>query len=211
MGSVTGSTTSAEAQKNQFMKLLLTQLQNQNPLDPQKPEEFASQLAQFSQLEQAVDTNTELESLTKQLATSSMSQLSYLGTKVDFDSKIAPVQNEEVTWTYSTVGATSVNITISDAAGKVVYTGTGETATGTHTLTINELDNVPDGTPLTMSIVAKDTNGALVTPTIYARAKIDAVNSASGTTVLEANGYSIGTDLVKRVSTSSTTSTASAS
>lgn len=211
MGSVTGSTTSAEAQKNQFMKLLLTQLQNQNPLDPQKPEEFASQLAQFSQLEQAVDTNTKLESLAKQLAASSMSQLSYLGTKVDFDSKTAPVQNEEVTWTYSTVGATSVNITIADAAGKVVYTGTGETATGTHTLTINELDNVPDGTPLTMSIIAKDTNGALVTPTIYARAKIDAVNSASGTTVLEANGYNIGTDLVKRVSTSSTTSTASAS
>jgi flagellar basal-body rod modification protein FlgD len=41
-----------------YMKLLVTELQNQNPLDPMDNNEMASQLAQFSQLQQLESMNS---------------------------------------------------------------------------------------------------------------------------------------------------------
>ncbi len=49
------------ASKEDFLKLLVVQLQNQNPLDPMNPEDFAAQLAQFSSLEQLISINTVLK------------------------------------------------------------------------------------------------------------------------------------------------------
>ena len=43
---------SSELGKDEFLKLLVTQLQNQDPLNPQDDTQFISQLAQFSALEQ---------------------------------------------------------------------------------------------------------------------------------------------------------------
>lgn len=43
---------SASSQKIDFMNLLVTQLQNQNPLEPMDNQDMSAQLAQFSQLEQ---------------------------------------------------------------------------------------------------------------------------------------------------------------
>ena len=46
--------------KQEFLTLLIAQLKNQDPLNPSKPEEFASQLAQFSSLEQLIEVNDSL-------------------------------------------------------------------------------------------------------------------------------------------------------
>ena len=46
--------------RNAFLTLLTTQLQNQNPLDPMKNEQFVAQLAQFSQLEGITNMSTSL-------------------------------------------------------------------------------------------------------------------------------------------------------
>src|SRR5512136_759569 len=49
--------------KDDFLKLLVAQIKNQNPLNPADGVEFLSQLAQFSQLEQLINIRTQLESL----------------------------------------------------------------------------------------------------------------------------------------------------
>jgi flagellar basal-body rod modification protein FlgD len=49
--------TSASSIQMDYMKLLITQLQNQNPLEPMDNNEMASQLAQFSQLSQLETMN----------------------------------------------------------------------------------------------------------------------------------------------------------
>jgi len=49
-----------ELDRNAFLQLLTTQLQNQNPLDPMKNEAFVAQLAQFSQLEGITNMSTSL-------------------------------------------------------------------------------------------------------------------------------------------------------
>jgi flagellar basal-body rod modification protein FlgD len=49
--------------KDQFLRLLVTQLQNQDPLSPMDSTNFTSQLAQFSSLEQLTSINEGLETL----------------------------------------------------------------------------------------------------------------------------------------------------
>lgn len=57
MGSVAAIGSASEIQMD-YMKLLVTQLQNQNPLEPLNNNEMAAQLAQFSQLQQLESMNT---------------------------------------------------------------------------------------------------------------------------------------------------------
>jgi flagellar basal-body rod modification protein FlgD len=65
-----------------YMKLLIVQLQNQNPLEPLDNNEMASQLAQFSQLQQLESMNT---SFAKVLATTELTYAnSLLGKEVTF-------------------------------------------------------------------------------------------------------------------------------
>jgi flagellar basal-body rod modification protein FlgD len=58
---------------NTFLKMLTTQLKNQDPLNPMDNSEYAVQLATFSGVEQQVKTNTLLESLGTQLGLSGLS------------------------------------------------------------------------------------------------------------------------------------------
>lgn len=55
--------TSASQQTMNYMTLLITQLQNQNPLEPMDNQQMASQLAQLSQLELTEGMNTNLSNL----------------------------------------------------------------------------------------------------------------------------------------------------
>ncbi len=59
-----GGTAEAELGKDAFMKLLVSQLQNQDPTNPQSNEDFIAQLAQFSSLEQMQNLNDSILSLT---------------------------------------------------------------------------------------------------------------------------------------------------
>jgi flagellar basal-body rod modification protein FlgD len=78
----TSSITSASSISTDYMKLLVTQLQNQNPLDPMDNNQMASQLAQLSQLEQIETLNTKFSDV---VATSQRSYASSLiGKQVSF-------------------------------------------------------------------------------------------------------------------------------
>lgn len=56
--SASSSASSAADSKSEFLKLLVTQLQNQDPLNPTDQKEMLAQLAQFSSLEQMQNLNT---------------------------------------------------------------------------------------------------------------------------------------------------------
>lgn len=48
---------------NQFLSLLTTQLQSQNPLDPTDPNQFTSEMVQYAGLSEQIDTNAKLDTL----------------------------------------------------------------------------------------------------------------------------------------------------
>src|ERR1700761_4909773 len=55
-------------QMNEFLQLLTAQLQNQDPTSPTDPTQFVSQLAQFSTVEQLVQSNTTLNNISQSLS-----------------------------------------------------------------------------------------------------------------------------------------------
>lgn len=61
LSSVTGN--NQFVSQNTFLTLLITQLKNQDPLNPQDSSQFVSQLASFSSLEQMTNMNTEMQSV----------------------------------------------------------------------------------------------------------------------------------------------------
>ncbi len=88
--SATGTSSASQAMKQElglnsddFLKLFVAQLQNQDPLNPMDSSQFVTQLAQMSQVEQAYDTNTNLQSILASLSDNTyMSSVSFIGKTV---------------------------------------------------------------------------------------------------------------------------------
>ncbi|WP_181295166.1 flagellar hook assembly protein FlgD [Pseudomonas sp. Q2-TVG4-2] len=109
--------------KNEFLELLVTQLNNQNPLEPQENGEFIAQLAQFSTVEGVEKLNSSMETMLSGYQSSQALQASSLvGRKVIVPTDKAVVDTSE-TFKASLVLPTSssnVAVNVYDSAGAVV-------------------------------------------------------------------------------------------
>lgn len=84
---ITGTSATASDIQMDYMKLLVTQLQNQNPLEPMNNEDMAAQLAQFSQLQQLESMNTSFGRVLDSVQRSYASSL--IGKEVSFTASLA--------------------------------------------------------------------------------------------------------------------------
>lgn len=83
-----------ELGRDQFLKLLITQLKNQDPLNPMESVEFTSQLAQFSSLEQLFSVSDSLQAIQNTLKLQEGDQMvHYIGKKVVGTGNSLTVQN----------------------------------------------------------------------------------------------------------------------
>ena len=78
-----GRTASSELGKDDFLKLLITQLQNQDPTSPMENTEFIAQMAQFSSLEQMTNMSTSFTQLANMLTSSEATTT--VGKRVEVD------------------------------------------------------------------------------------------------------------------------------
>ena len=164
---VSGAAGLAETFDN-FLQLLTTQLQYQDPLSPVDSNEFTNQLVQFSAVEQAIQTNSKLDKL---IALQSGNQLSeavaYIGKTIKTESSQFWLEDGNATLLYGLGGnAQQTTITIVDESGATVRVLSGETGAGLHEVTWDGTDGsgtaLPDGV-YTVLANAIDAEGDAVT------------------------------------------------
>ncbi|BBP78872.1 MULTISPECIES: flagellar hook assembly protein FlgD [Pseudomonas] len=122
IGGATGGQTLG---KDAFLKLLVTQLKNQNPLDPQDNSAFVAQLAQFSSLEGITTLNTSVNNIAGAFQSSQALQASSLvGRSVIVPTDKAVVDTSKPFTGTVTIPSSVDNLTlkITDSTGKVVRT-----------------------------------------------------------------------------------------
>ncbi|MBJ2182698.1 flagellar hook assembly protein FlgD [Pseudomonas veronii] len=150
MNSTTAESTTSAADdlQDQFLTLLTTELQNQDPTDPMDNSEMVTQLAQISTISSIEDVTSTLEGISSQISASETLQASALvGNGVLIDGNVIQVDSGVATTFGVTLDsdADSVSVTIKDSSGTVVRTlDEGSMSAGTQALSWDGLQD--DGT-----------------------------------------------------------------
>lgn len=190
----------AEKQKVDFLELLLTQLTNQNPLDPMDTDEWTAQLTRYSQLEQQISTNEKLTVTNSLLADSATSSsFAFIGQDVEINTNVSVVQDGEAAWTYEVQGESDeVVLTVTDSQGNIVKTEDGSTLLGVHDYSIDAVElGLDAGTQLTLNVIAKNEDKD-VTTEITSHVTVDGVWSDTQETYLTAGEISFrSSDILK--------------
>lgn len=170
-----------------FLVLLTAQLQNQDPLSPMDSSEFTQQLVQFSQVEQQISTNDNLETLiAQQSAAAAALPLSYLGKAALIASNRATLFEEgSARWSYAFENEpASVTLSVKDSSGRIVYTESGVAASGAHNFTWDGTkSNGGIAAPgvYTLSVVALNDAGQAVATDVNVMELVTGVDFTSGT------------------------------
>lgn len=184
--------------KDDFLKLLMTQVSSQDPLNPMDNEAFVAQLATFSNLEQLQTANTSLNNLlTAQVANNSTTAASLVGKVASFKTdSVALTSGVSTTINASLTGdAAAVTTTISDSNGKVVRTLRGPGASkGELQIPWDGKDDggnpLPSGT-YKVAVAANDLTGASVAVSHQGKGLITGVSFEDGVPKLISGGLKI--------------------
>lgn len=191
-----GGSTGLANNFNTFLTLLTTQLSNQDPLDPLKSNEFVAQLVSFSGVEQAINTNTKLDSLVGLLSSSqTASAVGFLGTTVGAKGDTAPLADGAANYFYNLpTNAATVTVEIRNDQGDIVFSGDGDVAAGDHAYTWDGRNSAgvaqPDGN-YSIAVSATDDSGKPIAATTRVSGRVTSVDTSSGTPVLTINGAQI--------------------
>ncbi len=187
-----------------FLRILTTQLRNQNPLEPLDTNEFTAQLVQFSQVEQSIKTNENLESVVQLAAAAAATNaVGFIGKTVSVQTTQAVLSDGAAAWQYDSEKASSDStFTIRDAAGNIVWQGSREVVTGQGSFNWDGRDNdgnqVADGT-YSLTIEARDSDGIAIAVGISSNARIDGVDFSGSEPVLMAGDTRILMSDVSRI------------
>ncbi len=177
-----------EMNKDDFLKLFVAQLQNQDPLNPDDGTEMASKLAQFNGLEQMMNMNKTMEQMVKsQNLGRNLQLVNYVGKEITVDGgrvKLKDGQPSSSTFTVAK-SATRATLSIRDSTGMVVSERElGPLDVGSHPF---QWDGKNDaGNPVAdglyhFSIYARDIDGNQVTVPITSKTTISGVDIQSET------------------------------
>jgi len=127
---------------NDFLQMLMTQLQNQDPTSPMDTNQFTSELVEFSGVEQQINTNSSLTQLIQLTqAGETMQGTSMTGKSVTVQATQIPVQNGSGTLNFTDKTAGPVAIAITNSSGQALYSTTLNATSGQNTWTWNGTTN----------------------------------------------------------------------
>jgi len=128
------ATQTLSADMDTFLTMLTTQLQYQDPLDPMDAAEYTNQLVQYSNVEQAIQTNTKLDNLLNlSIYNLGVQASTYVGKTVQAIGDMMPLDGGVGKATYTlSKNVSECTIVVKDANGNVVYNTIGENSAGAH-------------------------------------------------------------------------------
>lgn len=193
---------------NSFLKLLTTQLQNQDPLAPMDSSQFVTQLTQLSGVEQAIKTNTNLETMLTALnKQSSKGDIALLGKSVEIYSDRIHLSEGNAEFLYQLAeNAKEAKVIIKDNGGNPIKTITGiaKTMGEKHSITWDGTDdygNVMADGNYTVEISAQNEVGGNIINDTIAKTKVLQVGLENGLSYLMLqNGETIDPVEVQSVS-----------
>ena len=160
-----------------FLTLLTTQMKHQDPLDPMDTAEYTNQLVQYSNVEQAIQTNTKLDNLLSlSIYNLGVQATGYVGQTVQVLGDMMPLDEGVGKMTYTlSDNVVESTILVKDANGNVVYSEQAEKSAGTHDFVWDGKnaagEQLPDGAyQVTVSVSGVDGQPEpAVTTTVYGR------------------------------------------
>ena len=201
---------SGDLGKDAFLKLLTTQLSNQDPSSPMENSAFVAQLAQFSSLEQMTSMSSSLKSVYLALESMNNTSMSSLLGKhvVAMGDGLNYAGSGPVALHFDAAAATaSTTLTVKDEYGTVVYSGAvGAVAAGEGSVSWD--GNGFDGRPVpagsyTFALTGLDSSGGSVDLTTEIEGAVDEMDYTSGSPTPSVDGVSIALSDILRITNGS--------
>lgn len=202
-----------------FLKIMIAQLNHQDPNNPMDDKEMTAQLAQFSSLEQLTNINNNIKTLVAAQSQGTMlSGVGYIGKSIKASGYNLSKTGDTVSTVYYSLGESVSNLQVNvyNSDGSLVRSDSlGSKGTGDFTYVWDGKDTngnkMADGT-YGIAIVAEDTSGAPVVVQSKISGVVTGVKSVNGTTMLTLqDGRLVQLSLVTEVVNTATTSDATAS
>ncbi|MDR6657755.1 flagellar hook assembly protein FlgD [Tardiphaga sp. 1201_B9_N1_1] len=195
--SVTSAITS-----QQFLNLLVTELQNQNPLDPTNSTDFINQLTSYANFDQQQTLNSNMGTLVSSLnSLLTLNSSNYIGQTVTAKTDTGTLKDGQISFGYSLESAASdVTLSVKDSSGNTVWTGSGTTTSGTNSFTwdgtATDGTQLTDGGQYTLNVSATDSTGQSVYGYTTVTGKVTSIDNSSGTPMLNIGSTSVSTSNV---------------
>lgn len=203
-GSRFGSGADLDETFDNFLRMLTTQMQNQDPLEPMKTEEFTQQLVGFAGVEQQISSNKNLEELIELQGYNQMgAAVNMIGKHIEADGDKLQLENGMAMGAYElNKKAENADIRIQNSSGQIVRTISGDTQGGRHEFFWDGLDNagnqVPPGT-YSYAIMAKDADDNPISSTTSTIGRVDGIETEDGRAILKVGNAEVGLAQVKKV------------
>jgi flagellar basal-body rod modification protein FlgD len=199
----TSALSSLSSNFGDFLQMLMTQLQNQDPTSPMDTDTFTQELVEFSGVEQQINTNSSLTQLIQLTQAGEVMQASAMtGKQVTVSSNQVPLQNSQGTIQFSTPSAEPVDIAIYDSNGNKLCDNMMMSVKGTKTWTWNGTNSsgatMPDGS-YQVVVNAENSNGTTTALTTSVIGTATGVQNLSSGMQLELGALTVPFSAVQSV------------
>ncbi len=203
--SVTGQT-SVTDNFDTFLSLLTTQLQNQDPTKPLDTNEMTQQLVQYSEVEQLLKSNKNLEALISlSSANTSMAMIGYVGKEITTKGDTTVLANGTADWQINApANSSDVTYVVKDADGNEVYSTTGSLNNGENSFAwdgTNSTGGTADPGNYSLTVTALDSSSEPITVDVAVKGLVDGVDMTGDVPVLLVNGTRFNVSDVKEIHT----------
>lgn len=196
----------SELGKDEFLQLLVTQLRHQDPMNPSNAQEFASQLAQFTSLEQLTNMKETLEQ--QNALVSAQLEAGAAGTAVSVIGKDIVAQSDQLalgessTVEFAAPHAGEATLRLYDNVGNEVGTvALGPVAGGLQRIDVSAADvGLPAGA-YTMKVEITDANDVVTPASTLMRGRVDGVRYTADGPMLVCGSLMVPLNAVVEVTT----------